>query len=66
MFKPRLSFALLNLAVIFALLGLEWYETHGGPVVVPPRDIFLVIALVWPVASLFYGRFGCRSHRSQA
>lgn len=59
--KYPASLLLFVFAAVCALLGLEWYETHGGPVLIPPRDIIFVILLVSPLASVLNTVARCRS-----
>ncbi len=63
--KSRLTFICLNLAAVCALLGMEWYETHGGPVIIPPRDFIFAMLAVLPVMNVLYALVGCRPHRGQ-
>jgi hypothetical protein len=60
--KYSVPYLLFVLAAVGALLGLEWSETHGGPVIIPPRDIFLVIVLVPSMTSAIYALIRCRPH----
>lgn len=61
--KYPVSFIAFSLVVICALLGLEWSETHGGPVLIPPKDILFVILLVSPLATVLYTVARCRPRR---
>ena len=66
MFKPRLTFICLNLAAVCALLGLSWYQTHGGPPLVSKQGLVFAMLAVSPLTSILYGVFGCRPCRGQA
>jgi len=48
--KYPVPFLLFVFAAVCALLGLEWLETHGGPVLIPPKDIVFAILIVSPLA----------------
>lgn len=60
MSKVSFKLVLINLVVIGALLALEWYETHGGPVVVPPKSFLFVILMVSPLTTIVYALQRCR------
>ena len=63
MSKLPFRFLVFTLATVCALIGLEWFETHGGPVLIPPRDILFVILLVSPLATVLYTMARCRPRR---
>lgn len=48
--KYPVRFLLFVFAAVCALLGLEWFETHGEPVLIPLKDIVFAILLVSPIA----------------
>ena len=57
--KYPVRFLLFVFATVCALLGLEWFETHGGPVLIPPKDIVFVILLVSPLATALNALVRC-------
>lgn len=57
--KYSLNFLLFNLAAVCALLALEWYETHGGVVILPKNAFIFAIVLVFPVMTGLYGCARC-------
>ena len=61
--KYSFSFLLFILAAVCALLGLEWFETHGAPVLIPPKDILFAIVLVSPLTTILYTVSRCRPRR---
>ena len=63
--KYTRSFVVFNFAVICVLLALEWYETHGGAVIIPPKDVFFVILLVSPLTTVLYTLNRCLFHRNK-
>ncbi len=61
--KSRLTFICLNLVAVSALLGLGWYQTHGGPVILPKPTLLFAILAVYPLTSLLYAPVGCMWRR---
>ena len=64
--KYSLKFLLFNLAAVCALLGLEWYETHGGVVILPKNAFVLAIVLVSPVMTGLFGYVRCGFGKREA
>ncbi len=60
MSKFPFRFLVFTLVAVCALIGLEWVETHGGPVLIPPRDIVFVILLISPLTTVLYTVARCR------
>ena len=63
MLKSRVTFILLNLALVCALLALEWYQTHGGPFLLPKEDFLFAILAISPLTSILYALVRCRPSR---
>ena len=64
--KYSLKFLVFNLAAVCALLGLEWYETHGGVVILPKNAFIYAIVLVSPVMTGLFACFRCAFGRQDA
>ena len=66
--KYPVPFLLSVFAAVCALLGLEWLEMHGGPVLIPPKDIVFAILIVSPLATALNALVRChlRVKRSPA
>ncbi len=60
MVKSSWKIVLINLALVCGLLALEWYETHGGPIVVPTKSFIFLMLLVPPLTTVFYALLRCR------
>lgn len=65
MSNSRLSFILLNLILVGALLALAWYQTHGGPVILPQQGLLFAIVAVYPLTSLIFVWARCGPGRSK-
>ena len=61
--KSSKGFILLNLIAVCALLFVSWYQTHGGPVLLPKQDLLFAILAVSPATSLLYALVRCRPRR---
>lgn len=57
--KYPVPFLLFIFTVVSALLGLEWFEMRGGPVLIPPKDIVFAILLVSPLATALNALVRC-------
>lgn len=64
--KYPASAILFTFAAVCALLGLEWFETHGGPVLIPPRAIVFAIMQVSVLAPVLNALARCRQRVKDA
>ncbi len=64
--KYSLPYLLLTIAFVGAMLGLEWFETHGGPQIIPPRGIIFAIVVFPSLISAVYALSRCRPRKKAA
>jgi hypothetical protein len=64
--KYSLSYLLVTIAFVGAMLGLEWFETHGGPQIIPTRGIVLAIVVFPSLMSAVYALSRCRPGKKAA
>lgn len=65
MLKSSLTFILLNLILVGALLAVAWYQRHGGPVILPQQGLLFAIVSVFPLTNLIFTWARCRPGRGK-